>query len=63
VSGTLTAVILGAFAIATVVLVQARQLMREIERTVEEWRKLKKALRGKSSIDDHAAEEEDSGKI
>jgi len=45
VSGTVTTIVLGAFVLATGVLVQARHLMREIARTVEEWRKLKKSLR------------------
>jgi hypothetical protein len=45
VSGTVTAIILGIFALTTVVLVQARELMREIARTIEEWRKLKQTLR------------------
>lgn len=56
-SGTVTAVILGAFALATVVLVQARQLMREITRTIEEWRKLKQALRDKNTSDEHLTKE------
>lgn len=43
-SGTVTAVVLGVFAFATLVLVQFRQLIREIARTVEEWRKLKRTL-------------------
>jgi hypothetical protein len=62
VSGTLTAVVLGAFALATVVLVQARQLMREITRTIEEWRKLKKALRNMDTSD-HRVAKENPGKI
>ncbi|MEV0269719.1 hypothetical protein AB0H43_13145 [Hamadaea sp. NPDC050747] len=44
-SEPVTAVILGTFALVTVVLVQARQLMREIRRTVEEWRRLRNAIR------------------
>jgi hypothetical protein len=52
-----TAVILGIFALATVVLVQARQLMREIARTLKEWRKLKKALHSKNTCDDRTSEE------
>jgi hypothetical protein len=58
VSATVTAVILGAFALATVVLVHARQLMREITRTIEEWRKLKQALRDKNTSDEHLTKED-----
>ncbi len=45
-SETVTTV-LGVFALATLVLVQSRQVMREIARTAEEWRRMKQALRGR----------------
>jgi hypothetical protein len=48
VSGTVTAIVLGVFALASAVLVQTRQLMREIARTAEEWRKLKSVLLDRS---------------
>jgi hypothetical protein len=44
VSGTVTAAVLGVFAFATLVLVQFRQLIREIARTIEEWQKLRRTL-------------------
>jgi hypothetical protein len=37
--------ILGVFALASLLLLLARQLMREISSTAEEWRKLKKSLK------------------
>lgn len=55
VSGTIAAIIMGGFAFATLILVQFRQLMREVARTAEEWRKLKRVLLRKDpDVDSHA---------
>jgi hypothetical protein len=62
VSGTITAIILGVFAFTTLILVQLRQLMREITRTTEEWRKLKKVFRREDpEVDSRAGERSDKG--
>jgi hypothetical protein len=61
VSGTVTAIILGISALATLVLVQARQIMREIARTAEEWRKLKQALSKNTDVEPGTEKERDRG--
>jgi hypothetical protein len=46
VNETVTSIIVAVFPIATLLLGQARQVMRDIARTLDEWRNLKKAIRG-----------------
>jgi hypothetical protein len=61
-NGTVTAIVLSVSAVAMLLLGQARQLMREIARTAEEWRRLKRAIRG-GKRNTEPGHDEDQGMI
>ena len=61
-NGTVTAIVLSVSAVAMLLLGQARQLMREIARTAEEWRKLKRTIRS-DKADTEPGHDEEQGTI
>ena len=61
-NGTVTAIVLSVSAVGMLLLGQARQLMRVIARTAEEWRKLKGAIRS-DKPDTEPGHDEEQGTI